>query len=703
MTSSHVVLTRFKALLVVVFTMTMLQACSHVPEKSQTIVKHQNAAPLLLGIPEARVQHIDQSAEILPASAKLEVLPKDWIFNSAPEGGLPEASLLPPDIYTRDPAHTDLSTVKASGSLDVRDNSVAVIDLTTSVGSHDLIASVRPASIYKVILYSSPTTSAFFAVLGVDHQQNIAVWEAFLDRHEISHATISKTDELSQLSNGVLILPSSVALDETERNSIADFRKRGGSVLTTWLSGVRGAVGEWTGFDFMTDTLNTRVVGDTRHENDDVYINPHGDNPVTHQLPAGLRIWTERAEGWYPLRLSGVNSAAQIMDWSRTVHSDKPDSVISFNERLYGGGHASRAVVLGYPERLWNAADRTSMDAIAYDALTWLARRPSTYLGSWPEHKRSAMVMALDEANGVSDSEYRYAELCESLGGHASYFVLTEQLKDIQERLQSLHQRGHEIAFMGDGFESYAGLSKFKQSKRIARMLHEAKSVAPQLAIEMGIHPPMEGYDQTTIEVLAKSNFKYIIGDYSSSESRLPSFIGDENDDMILLPRTQSGPDDMLTDENPNGFKDFLAEFRQSERMGGVNVVRIPSDSAMDETQWNDFSKMLHDAGKHMWTANAHEVTTWWRERERIKVTLDDSVTPALLTVKLSGEKALLPGATVLVNLPYLNAELILLPDDLERAPVSVMRRDVWRADIELGNLPPGEHHWFLKFTDTQK
>ena len=105
-----------------------------------------------------------------------------------------------------------------------------------------------------------------------------------------------------------------------ERQAIVDFRARGGSVLATWATGVRGGSGAWLGFGFLERALDTKVVGTTASEKDDNFLMPRGELPVTHSLPAGHRIWTERVPEWLPLRLAAVNPAVHIMDWSRNFH-----------------------------------------------------------------------------------------------------------------------------------------------------------------------------------------------------------------------------------------------------------------------------------------------------------------------------------------------------------------------------------------------
>lgn len=695
----------------VVLSIALLQACSSFPtHTAETVAAVQTTAhsvsdpvPILLTVPAARVQRIDATQDSATQIDDVNVVPPQWIFESAKDGSLPAGAILPIGIFSS--PEMQLSTEQHTRATDLAtwsDSQLPETRVSSYRETKQLMSSVQAAPAFKVLIYASPTTMSYFAALGVDYQQNLAVWQDFLTRHDIIFEVVKDVDVLLyHRSPGVLLLPSAVALNDAERNALLLYRKRGGAILATWLSGVRGALGEWTGFDFMTQSLNTGVVGDTRQDKDDVYITPYGDSPVTHQLAAGLRIWTARTEGWYPLRLAGVNSAAAIMDWSRSVHAGKAQSVISYNERVQTDGQASRVVVLGYPERTWLAADPLAMDAIAYDALTWLARRPAAYLGTWPAHHRSAMLMALDESSAWDDSEYRYAELAESMSGHVSYYVLTQQLAEAKKPLQSLLGRGHEVASLGDSFDEFGGQSLREQHKRITQMMVEMDAAGIHGG-HRGFHAPMESYDSTTTQVLSEQGFRYLIGDPGASESRLPSYVtAGASTGLLILPRTQNGPDDVLGEGQD--FKNFFAEFSASERMGGLNVVRIPSASMMDDKQWAQFAATLKQHDKSMWVASGIEVADWWQERARVRVTLDSSVTPAMLTVAVAGTQALQQAVTILINLPHLDANLQLLQDDSEHVTPIIVRRDVWRADIELGKLAPGVHHWFMQYSAAAK
>lgn len=233
-----------------------------------------------------------------------------------------------------------------------------------------------------MLLFASKATAAYFSSGGVDAKLNIRVWEMFLKKYKIPYRIVESVDQLELAVPGALLLPSTVLLSDREKRAVISFREKGGSILASWLSGVRNEYGGWQGFDFMKVALGTDVLGNTENEEDENFLMLNGDSPVTHYSPAGQRVWLERAKGWYPLRLSGGYPAANIMSWSRTFSPGKPTTAIVFDERPAASGYLSRSCYSGYPERLWLSAHPEIMEGIAHNALMWLLRQPSVYVSA---------------------------------------------------------------------------------------------------------------------------------------------------------------------------------------------------------------------------------------------------------------------------------------------------------------------------------
>ena len=557
-----------------------------------------------------------------------------------------------------------------------------------------------------VFLYASPTTRAYFSAGGLDAETSTRVWTVFLRKYKIPFQMLTSLAQLEKAQHGVLLLPSAVALSEREKQAVTAFRAKGGGVLASWLTGVRNENGEWRGFDFMESALDVKVVGNTQADENDIFLMPFGDSPVTHNLPSGLRVWLERAKEWYPLRLLGPHPAAQIMDWSRTVVAGKPSAAIVFNERNQSSGLQSRSVVLGYPERLWLSSDPKLLEAIAHNALMWLLRQPAAYTSAWPYPYASALVLAVDSADVFIDADLNFAKSVEEAGGRATYYVLTENAVESVDMLKKLKARGHEIAYLGDRYEGFMGQSSDAQAKRLDAMRNEMRAAGVEVAMDAGFHAPAESYDKVTERLLMERGFgHYVAFVINASDARLPFFAavdagaGKPANSLVVLPRTQGGPEDSVDDSGPeNVLRTYLAELDLAEQMAALSVVRMPNQSVLGAPELAVFFKDLKARRGRMWMATAGQTVNWWRERQRVSVSLEPLAAAPLLTVTINGDTPLQQAVTVLVNLPAVGSALRLVARDGKGETPKIVSVDNWRAAVVLQGLAPGIYHWSLHF-----
>ena len=566
-------------------------------------------------------------------------------------------------------------------------------------------ASGSPAP--KVVVYASPATKAYFSKTSVDGSVNVQAWSVFLRKYQIPFQVIADIEKLEATSAVVLILPSSVALSERERRAVVSFRAKGGSVLASWLTGVRSESGVEVGYEFMEKALDVKVMGTTEAEVKDNFMLPHGDSPVTHHLPAGTRIWLERLKGSYPLRLEGRQTAAQIMDWSRTPVFGKATSTIVFDEHIQPSGRASRSVVLGYPEQLWASADPRQLEAIAHNAVMWLLRQPDAYTAAWPYPYSSAFVMAVDLAGAVSDADLAYAKLLEAAGGHGTFYVLGENVGSYANKLNRLITAGHEVAYLGDSYTDFRGHPEAVQTRRLDSMRKMVKDSGVEIAADAGFHAPMDSYDKTTEKLLKIGSFGHLLAASDASEARLPFFSSGQGGvgptgggkALVVLPRTQSGPEDSVDNCQPEvGLKPFLNELDLSEKMAGLSVVSVSGKSELTDAQSAEIFGHLNARRERTWLATAGQVADWWRERERVSARLESGETSSRLVVSILAGAALRQASVVAVNLPEMGSTLRLVArGSYEKAP-RIARLDAWRAAVVLDGMAAGDYQWDLYF-----
>ena len=580
----------------------------------------------------------------------------------------------------------------------------------SSTTSLSITSAIEPRRfVPEVLLYSSPSTRDYFATGGLDTKNNIRIWEVFLRKYNIAFKIISSIEQLESIQPGVLLLPSSVALSEREKQAVIGFRAKGGSVLASWLTGVRNEKGEWRGFDFMADALDAKVVGNTEETEGDNFMMPHGDSPITHHLPAGQRVWLERSKEWYPLRLFGRHPAAQIMDWSRTFTSGKTSNTIVFDERAQSSGQLSRSVVLGYPEHLWLSADPKMLEAIAHNSLMWLLRQPNAYKTAWPYPYASSFVMAVEATEVLDDIDLNFAKLMEDAGGRATYFVMSENIAKSTEVLKKIQARGHEVAYFGDRFDGFKDQPVETQSKRLDAMRKTIKDAGLVIAPDAGFHAPMDSYDKTTEKLLSERAFGSFMAFNDATDTRLPYMstmispvdvgTGPASKSLVVLPRTQNGPEESMEEGDPEvGLKNFLDELELSEQMAGLSIARIPNQSLLTKVQLAEIFNHLKVRRERMWLTTASQIAEWWRERERLNIRLESNAGLAQLTVEIKGTTSLQKAAMILVNIPEVGSKLRLNAHGNHKKLPKIIKYDARRDAIVLEGWAPGQYHWDLNF-----
>ena len=639
---------------------------------------------------------------------KVAVLGYIWVVLPFLHGCTGAMSAIGPQGALASPAAGFFVPAGAFGKLPADSTQTQVSPMAASARLAVSSVGLSSPLVLEVFLYASPTTQNYFAKGGIDAKVNIQQWEVFLRKYKIPFQTVASVDKLEKAQPGILLLPSLVALSEREKQAVASFRAKGGGVLASWLTGVRGDKGEWQGFGFMENTLDTKVVGNTEADENDNFMLPYGDSPVTHSLPAGMRIWLDRPKDWYPLRLVGGRSTAQIMDWSRAFVLGKPTSTIVFDERFQSSGKLSRSVVLGYPERLWLTADPKLLEAIAHNSLMWLLRQPSAYLSAWPYPYSSAFVLAVDSAEVILDTDVAFAQSLENAGGHATYYVLSENAAKSADNLKKIMARGHEVDYLGDRFAGFKDQSSAVQGERLDAMVKGLKSAGVEVAEDAGFHAPMESYDKNTEKLLKERAFGHYIAFMDSTDARLPFLApvaagsSQPAKGVVVLPRTQNGPEDSMEEGDPEvGLKTFLGELELSEQMGGLSVIRVPNQTLLTTAQSDEIFKHLKARRDRMWLATSGQIADWWRERERVTARLEAGATAPQLTVTVKAGLPLRHAATVLIDLPESGSTMRLVArSSIEKLP-KIASVDVWRTAVVLDGLAPGEYQWSVYFDRT--
>lgn len=432
---------------------------------------------------------------------------------------------------------------------------------------------VNPSSV-SVWLYASLASQAHLMKLGADPTTGTRMWENYLRANSITFARITSAVEIEKMPvSGVLLLPSTAVMSEAEKRAVMQWRNRGGAILSTWLTATHSETGESMGFAFMRDVLDVEVAGNTEDAVEDNFMMMHGDNPVSHSLLAGTRVWLERVPRQLPLRLVGKQEGAQIMNWSRSYEARKPAGLLAFNERQMPSGQLSRTVALGYPEQNWLRSDPKQLEALTRDILSWLLRRPQAYVGAWPYPHQGGLLLAIQAAEQVADLDIDIGKTFRKMGGRATYYVNGGNVAKAAPAIREVKALGHEIGYLGDQFAGFKGQPEATQAERLDSMQKQVADAGIAVPMPASFSAPLDSYDSTTQRLMVERKFSNYLAFMEVTDSNLP-FVANRSADglaqTVVLPRTLIGPEEAIDEGDPEeGLTNFLAGLDLSVRMGG--------------------------------------------------------------------------------------------------------------------------------------
>lgn len=556
-----------------------------------------------------------------------------------------------------------------------------------------------------VWLYVSLSSQAQLMAWGADPTTGLRIWENYLRTHNIPFSRITGAHDLNRIdAKGILLLASTVVLSDAEKQAVAQWRNRGGSVLSTWLTASHSESGAAQGDAFMRDVLDVRVAGNTQDEVDDTFMIVHGDNPVTHQLPAGSRVWLERVPKQLPLRLVGQQEAAQIMSWSRTYDAQKPSGLLAYNERQMPSGQYSRTVTLGYPEQNWLRSDPRHLHAVASGILHWLWHRPDAYLAAWPHPYRSGFLFAMQAGEMLADMDVAIGKTVAAMGGRGTFYVHSGNAGKALSAIQAIKAQGHDVGYFSDRFEGFQGQPLATQSGRLDTMHTQLADARVPVSSPASFSAPMDSYDQVTQRLLVERQFDSYLAFMEVSDSTLP-FIANRSATggvpTVVLPRTLIGPEETLDSDDPEaGLTSYLKLLGISVDMGGLVVMRMPSQTLLTAEQRKQVFDAVAALRPRIWMASANQIAQWWRSREQVSVALEPKGQSHVLRVTVAGSLGASQPLAVWVNLPRNTSQLRVRAVHKGAPPPRVVAVDSWRAAVVLGTPAAGTYEWMLEFDE---
>lgn len=572
------------------------------------------------------------------------------------------------------------------------------------VGLRGVVAYFSPTST-RVVLYTSPVTRAYFSKIGGNYDTLLTPWREYFKSRNREVTEVDDLFKLRGFSHGVLILPSTVAIGEGERAEIASFRKRGGSVLSTWAAGTRNGNGDWEGWQFL-ETLGVKTLGEVPVESEARQLILTGESPLSHTHPSGQRIWMSKTSEAL-LRFKGDRVAARFMNWARVIDdSSRDEGAIIYSETPSSSVASSRAVAFAFSETSWESHPFMAYGFID-DTLKWLLRESVVVKSAWPSGKQFAEVIEMDTEEGFPNALPFGNLLRTTLDYRPTFYALTSVAKNFPEVLTQLAS-GFEIAYHGDVHDGFKGQLAPLQEQRILNMKQQLASVLPEVKRITGFRAPTEGYDQVTERLLQKYGIRHHAVDPQRTEGRIPEFLKQEDveltDSIVLLPRTQR--DDInLSRQNLNveqTVKALIDDFDLAMGTGALGWLSVHSQNFKpDDVLFKAMPTFLNHVKENkesMWLATAGQVSDWWRERDRFKIAYQQLGQRLEFNVTVTGNKPV-TGGSLTVMLPQKGVLPTVRALKIGMKEPVVRKIDDYRSSIVFETLDPGNYAYLVTFS----
>jgi len=451
------------------------------------------------------------------------------------------------------------------------------------------------------------TTSQADVVLGT--------WESFLDGLSVTHHRVAGLDPEQISSVDVLFVPTPHGLTPAERLALQDAVEQGMSVLV----GSSAPLHDYEALDlrsaFWREWFGI-AARDVETIDAERFMRPPSDSPFDAEWIPGDGIRFRKGMRIIRMLPEGEQRAAL------PVH--------------HGESGAGRWVHVGFDPTIIPPSDDTQINVstLLVSSLRWLQREPIHEIAWWPADKERALsIVGLLEGDDVVPRGVVDA-LREHEAG-VTWFVEGE--RDENAKLPSYG----EVAVWGVPQNDLPDPRLVYDA-----VLSRADAIRDRADDVAGYAPRVLGMSEPELEGAALAEVSYV---YASALQRgdaprvrrvlQPGWFG-RTRSIVMLPRTL--PDDIgitidLADSEPEAILEWYRDsISESWRALPLQHMTLRSSTLMAPGAQVAMSSALATlADDDTWLVNSGELAQWWRERDGVRVEVENNVDHRLL-VRLS-------------------------------------------------------------------
>ncbi len=505
-----------------------------------------------------------------------------------------------------------------------------------------LAVAPRADELRPIAIFESKVNLDTAKEAGIDFTRGIAYWTAAADGLGAPFRIIEDETFESGLEGAVaLIVSGAPILSDSQIETIQRFQAGGGALLLVGMPGSKNPDGtdraappavSLAGLDAVT-TFDPEALGASS-------FSVRLGSPMGPAVEPGLRFEID-----WPGRLwtaTVKDPAGYWLDWGMApLHGDDKTVEASAAIALTDGDGGRVAWLGAPPEAITEVNGQTeSGRRMTNQLLRWLLHKSSVHAGWWPLGLRAATVLTADVETNFETGE-AIALMFHREAVRGSFFLLGDLAKEYPYVVEALAANG-DVGSHSMHHQTFKGRPKDDQQAEIREAIGQLSGMGVRRVD--GFRPPMEEYDDATLESVAEEGLDFVYGNLEYDRAwPIKRAIGDR----FIWQFARIVPDDYNFAkrhgvEGAAGYTDqYLRWVLRMFDLGGLYLFSFHTNYLGLDANVETIGRFLRWV-KHqrVWIATFRDIVRWVEAREAVDVRIREHSATLEINLSNRGDEA---------------------------------------------------------------
>lgn len=466
--------------------------------------------------------------------------------------------------------------------------------------------------------------------LNATHLDNsLEGWSAFLSRYQIPFETL---DTITDMSADIYIVPQAISMSAIQKTYLESLMKEGKGILFTGPCGIVDGTGEKVAKSWCEEKLQIRFIPQETVGASNPTLFSDRRNPGWMIPPGFLMYWVPEDESY----MATSDDELKISAYEATFNGKifRKNDAFSVRSLFRPFGNSKIGWLALEPHGIGGKTEQEIFygESALIDSLSWIGKNPHVELSNWKAGYDHAMVISVDSESEIEGS-YEIWKILNATKTPGTFFVVSDQLKN-DDRLTKIKSPFFDLGSHSLDHSIMTGKKIDFQFNNIqdSRLALEEKFGRPV----KGFHPPEERFNEDTINVSIQNRFDYFVGDQRFFRMG-PLFL---NLDLVYVPRVFK--DDVLIKKNralvsnEEVISALNEDLDEARLFGGLYYFNTHSQIFGKGYYLDVLKEFLSQKYKgNLWKTTFRELTTWWKDRSRLKI----DIRPEKVIVRTTGKE----------------------------------------------------------------